>query len=241
MTSLELRNLIVSTASSAIGSHYLNGSDGAIPGTSNGMGRELLLKEDSTWSGIAVHAAKNNYGVCRGRFEKVGGKAFKKTDPDFKALEKYAEDLSSSILPSLFWGDFNNTGLYPRRDVNDGIYLGEDCRWTRHFDCESFVAWVIVTALKKDQGTWRKSIEWYNGGGGDRLEVFSKEKGTFPDQSQFLDGDILIKLKPGERHIGFTSAKGKQVIHASGRSIGVVSSTYMDTWTALARIKDSKL
>jgi hypothetical protein len=241
MTPLELRQLIISTATSAIGGHYLNGSDGATPGNADGMGRELLLKEDTTWSGISVHAAKNNYGICRGRFEKVGGKGFKKTDSDFKALEKYAEDLSNTILPSFLWWDFNNTGLYPRRDVNDGIYLGEDCRWKKHFDCESFVAWVIITALKKDKGTWRKSIEWYDGGGDGRLEVFSKAKGNFPDPSQFLDGDILIKLKPGERHIGFTSAKGKQVIHASGRSTGVITSTYKDTWTALARIKDSKL
>ena len=241
----EKRYLLLTTAwgQANLGAHYLNGSDGATPGYANGMGRSLSLAETYEIDGCAVHAARNDYDTCRGRYQKMkgsGGKRFATgTDDRDVQLPKYLTELSESWLPSaLHYKSFKSTGLYPRR-ADDYIYLGEDCRGRKHFDCESFIAWVIVEALKKDKGTWRKSIEWYEQGGGGRLDVFRRTDSNFPLSSEFLDGDMLIRLPPeGHRHMAFTAAKGKFVVHASGRSVGVISAPYSNTWSALARFKD---
>lgn len=246
-TESEKRFYIVWTASMEVysGSHYLKGSDGSVPG-GTGLVRTLGLLENLTIDNLGIHAGKNSWGVCRGRFKKVGGKQFEKgqTDRDV-LLPKYLDELKASYLSSNYWYDFNNTGLYPRRDAGY-IFLGEDCRDKRHFDCEGFIAWVLVKALNKDIGTWRKGVDWYQNGGGGRLEVFQhKGGGTYSSgtktitQSGILDGDILIR-KPnstGGEHIAFASAKGEAVIEASGKNVGVIRSKYHADWTQLARIK----
>jgi hypothetical protein len=249
-TDAEKRLTMIVTAMKEVsnGSHYMKGGDGAIPGhDGTGLQRNVELLDDLTIENLGVHAAKNGFGVCRGRWEKMtGGMQFVKgmTERD-TLLPAYLEELKSSWLPSFFWKDFNNTGLFPRRS-SGYIYLGEDCRGKKHFDCEGFVAWVLVKALGKDNGTWRKGVSWYQEGGGGRLDVYqasgsdyvSDDLGTI-SQSEIRDGDILIR-KPnsqGGEHIGIARVNGNGVLEASGKNSGVIASVYQPNWTQLARLK----
>lgn len=247
---IEKRFFIILTALNEIsaGSHYLKGGDGAIPGVAgSGLFRALTMPEDLTVEQLNIHAAHNNYGTCRGRWEKLGsGKKFIKGEHDRDVLlPEYLESLKSSYLAPEYWKDFNYTGLYPRRDAGY-IFLGEDCRGKRHFDCEGFVAWVLVKALGKDKGTWRKGVGWYQDGGG-RLDIYQDsgggiykhENGDTITQSGIRDGDILIR-KPnsyGGEHIALACAKGSGVLEASGKDRGVIFSKYHANWTQLARVK----
>jgi hypothetical protein len=247
----ERRFLIIVTAlnEALSGSHYLKGSDGAIPDVSgSGLFRELSLQENLTIEELGVHAAKNKYGTCRGKWKSLwNGKKFSKGENDRDVLlPAYLDGLKESYLPSQNWADFNKTGLYPRRDAGY-LFLGEDCREKKHFDCEGFIAWVLVKALNKDKGTWRKGVDWYQNGGGGRLDVYQHSgggkyenaSGKVITQGGILDGDILIR-KPnswGGEHIAFACIKGNAVLEASGKDIGVISSKYHANWTQLARIK----
>jgi hypothetical protein len=246
----EKRQLIILTAlaEQQKGGHYLKGADGAIPGDSgSGLFRELPVHENLDIADLGVHATKNSWGTCRGRYKKVGGKRFAKGEPDRDVLlPEYLKELEDGILPSFFWKSFNGTGLYPRRD-SGYLYLGEDCRGKRHFDCEGYIAWVLVKALNKDKGTWRKGVGWYQSGGDGRLTVYkavgnkyvNSATGETITQSEIRDGDILInKPKPGGgEHIAFALQKGNGVLEASGKDRGVLFSSYHPEWTELARIK----
>lgn len=249
-TDAEKRATMIVTAMTEVsnGSHYLTGGDGAIPGRDGtGLIRNIELLEDLTIENLGVHAAKNGFGVCRGRFEKVSGKKFVKGNSDRDTLlPRYLEELKASWVPQYFWWDFENTGLYPRRS-SGYIYLGEDCRGKKHFDCEGFVAWVLVKALGKDKGTWRKGVGWYQNGGDGRLKIYqytgggkyTNVDGDTISQSEILDGDILIR-KPnsqGGEHIAIARAKGSGVLEASGKNRGVIASVYQANWTHLARLK----
>lgn len=247
------RALIFSTAKiqADTKAHYLNGSDGAIPGSMDGTQHRLLeMNENLSVEQVSVYAASNGYGTCSGRTENIpNGKKLVKPNKDrMELLPAYLEELKSSWLSYFYYPDFNNTGLYPRLE-GGWIFLGEDCRGKRHFDCQSFVGWVICQALKQPASTWAKSIEWYNAPG-EKLDVW--QKGNMPSQSEMLDGDILIRLqtvknKEGQestrRHIAFVSAGGKTIVHASGNRVGVISQLYAQNtnWTALARIKTKYL
>ncbi len=247
----EKRTLIINTGMAEVdaGSHYTKGGDGAIPAQpGTGLFRELELVQDLTLENLGVHAARNSFGVCRGRWDVfVDGKIIKKPMPErVTLLPEYLTELSKSYLPTDYWWDFNKTGLYPR---NSGgyIYLGEDCRNKKHFDCEGFVAWVLVKAAGKDKGTWRKGVDWYQSGGDGRLDIYkasgnqyeSKILGKVIKTSDILDGDILIR-KPGPNggeHIALACAKGSGVLEATNRDHGVHHRAYKSDWTELARIK----
>ncbi len=233
------------------GSHYLKGTKGSIPGQNNsGLSQtrnvELLEDLDINSNTFGVHAGKNSYGTCPGRWENVtGGKQFVKGINDRDVLlPQYLEKLKTVSAPEQ-WESFNNTGLYPRRAYNY-MYLGEDCRNKRHFDCEGFIAWVLVKALNKDNGFWGKGVGWYQAGGDNHLDIYKAAGASYTSESlgtinkeDIRDGDILIR-KPnskGGEHIGFACAKGTGVVEASGRDRGVVYSDYKSNWTQLARIK----
>lgn len=247
------RSLIFSTAKTQadIKSHYLNGTDGGTPGNKDGQNHYLLeIKENLTEEHVSVYAVTNKNGTCSGRTERVlnGKKLVKPNQDRTELLPAYLEELKSSWKSYFYYPDFNNTGLYPRRE--DGwIFLGEDCRGKRHFDCQSFIGWVIGDALKKT-GIWGKSIEWFNNGGDGKLDVW--QGSAMPAKSEMLDGDILIRLqtttnKKGQesthRHIAFVSRGGNTIVHASGNRVGVISQLLSanPTWTALARIKSQYL
>lgn len=250
-TDAEKRILINTTAMAEVnaGGHYLKGGDGAIPGHyGSGLFRQVEVVEYCELETVSVHAAKNSFGVCRGRWGLMTlGKKFLKGDGGDRdvLLPKYLAELKASILPKYFWWDFENRGLYPR--VSSGyIYLGEDCRGKRHFDCEGFVAWVLVKALGKDKGTWRKGVSWYQDGGGGRLKIYKAvgnsykaDDGDVITTSEIRDGDILIR-KPnseGGEHIALACAGGTGVLEASSKNKGVQHSNYTANWTELARIK----
>jgi hypothetical protein len=250
LNNAEKRFLIIATAlaEQQLGGHYLSGGDGAIPNQAgSGLFRTLGLKENLAIEKLGVHAAFSDFGTCRGRYAKVGGKRFSKGEYDRDTLlPEYLDELKASYLGSEYWYDFNHTGLFPRLDKGY-LYLGEDCRGKKHFDCEGFIAWVLVKALGKDKGTWRKGVGWYQTGGEGRLDIYKAQGGGIYrhadgrtiSQGDLLDGDILIRkpTKDGGEHIAFACAKGNAVLHASGRSIGVICATYHANWTELARIK----
>ena len=119
-----------------------------------------------------------------------GGKQFAKGQYDRDTLlPAYLDELKTCGLPSSQWKSFNHTGLFPRRSAGY-LYLGEDCRGHRHFDCEGFVAWVLVKAAGKDAGTWRKGVGWYQSGGGGRLQVYQASGQKYVSN----DGIVISKL-----------------------------------------------
>lgn len=247
-----VRLLIISNAwtQALLGAHYLNGSDGAIPGMANGLkGRNVELLEKDDWDNLAIHAAK--WGkACKGR----SGKSIKPIKAEIDSLKSYCEKNKADGLSPDQWPSFEDSGLYPRRHKGKGstVYLGKDCRGKRHFDCISFVNWVLTTTLLK---SYDYSIVQYEGekdGGGVIAPVTVHEK-PFPP---LVNADILTKIKweqdidedTGElewkvdsQHIGFYMTGGS-VIEASGSEVGVIISGYKSSdWTALCRLKDSYL
>ena len=238
------------------GSHYIKGSSGSIPGENNsGLFRdaELLENLNIKSTNFGVFAAKNIFGNCPGRWKKMMGGwkfALGQYERDI-LLPAYLEELKT-ISDSWDWHSFNDSGCYPRRSGNS-IYLGEDCWGKRHFDCEGFIAWVLIKALGKDKGTWRQGVDWYQSVNNDLLKVYqyagggdykSVKHGTIT-QNDILDGDILIrkptyinkKNEPAGEHIAFACIRGTGVLEASGQDWGVIRSTYTTNWTQLARIK----
>lgn len=255
-TDAEKRAMMILCAQKEIdsGSHYMKGSSGSIPGENNsGLFRdaELLENININSANFGVFAAKNSFGTCPGRWDKmIGGKQFVKGEYDRDILLPQYLDELKTISNSWEWHGFDDTGLYPRR-ADNYFYLGEDCWGKRHFDCEGFIAWVLIKALGKDQGTWKKGVDWFQSVNNTQLKVyqaqgasyFSSEHGTIT-QNDILDGDILIRKPTGKdkkgndtgEHIAFACAKGTGVLEASGKSRGVIRSTYKANWTQLARI-----
>jgi len=253
-TDAEKRAMMILCAMQEVndGSHYMKGSSGSIPGEDNsGLCRnaEYLENPDIKSKNWGVFAARNSFGTCQGRWDKmVGGKQFVKGQYDRDTLlPKYLDELKL-ISDPWQWDSFEGTWLYPRL-ADDFIFLGEDCWQKRHFDCEGFIAWVLVKALGKDQGTWKKGVDWYQSTSNKRLEVYQASGASYVSstygtitQNDIRDGDILIR-KPSNKkgtgeHIAFACAKGTGVLEASGRSRGVIRSTYTANWTQLARIKN---
>lgn len=251
-----LRLMIVATAAqqAALGAHYINGSDGGItgmnsPGEAGGglsEDRKILHIEDHSWEKLAVHAAMYGKSVCKGRYDAVGGYVFmdetkpvstkiKKLSPPgafAKLKDEYLKDLES--LPLGQGKDFDGTRLYPRRGrsvAGDAIYLGEDCRGKRHFDCISFVNWVLTVVLQRL--IWFNIAQYQNGTAGGM-----KKK---PADTPIMNADIVTKLTPDHEHIGFLTASGK-VIHARMPELGVqVSGFNPKEWTGLCRLSDKTL
>ncbi len=254
-----IRLMIVSTAAqqAALGAHYINGSDGGITGMNKageaGGGlsadRKILHLEDHTWESLAVHAAMYGKSVCKGRYEAVGGYVFvdesKATTTKIKRIsppgafaklkDQYLKDLES--LPLGLEKDFDNTKLYPRRGRSvkgDAIYLGEDCRGKRHFDCISFVNWVLTFVLQR--------LIWYE----ENDYKTGKKMGAeiFPSKhTPLMNGDIAVRIHNGHEHIGFLTADGK-LIHARYEEAGVQVTGFVmpkDEDTKICRLSDKFL
>ncbi len=122
-------------------SHYMKGGEGSVPGGAAGLRRTTTLVEDLVIPSLGIHAARNKYGTCRGRWKELEptGKQFAKGNVDRDEwLPAYLDELKAGGQPSTLWKSFNNTGLFPR--LSEGyLYLGEDCRNKRHFDCEGLI------------------------------------------------------------------------------------------------------
>ncbi len=251
-----IRLMIVSTAAqqAALGAHYINGADGGItgmntPGEAGGgldSSRKIVEIEDHSWNNLAVHAAMYGQSVCKGRYAAVGGYVFmddtkpvstkiKKLSPPgafAKLKDEYVEELKT--IPVGLGKDFDHTGLYPRRGrsmTGDSIYLGEDCRGKRHFDCIFFVNWVLTTVLQRV--FWFNISQYQNGVAGG-----AKKK---PTETPIRNADIVTKLTDDHKHIGFLTAWGS-VIHARMPELGVqVSPFNPKDWTGLCRLSDKTL
>lgn len=243
---------IIARALLNLGSHYLNGSDGGYPGMKDGYkGRDIKLVERGDYDEVAIHTATWSKKSCTGRCTKAGGDDL---GPKNKAVKDYCEE-NEGLAPEL-WQPFQGN-LYPRRyqgKETSTIYIGEDCRDVRHFDCISFVNWVLTTALQK---SFSYSIVQYEGkkSGAGVIAPVKTFKAPFTD---LQNADILTKIKwkydPNKdgveddkdwavesQHIGFYMAGGK-VIEASGAKVGVIISDYKQSdWTGMSRIKDSYL
>lgn len=240
-----LRAMVVSTAAqqAMFGAHYINGSDGGITGM-NAAGeaggglsasRKIFLLEDYSWDKLAVHAAIYGGRVCRGRYDAVGGKKFMPGTPELTKLkDEYVPGLAST-MPALV-KPFPGTMLYPRRGRSksgDTIYLGEDCRNKRHFDCISFVNWVLTTVVGR--------LIWY-----EEKDYFSGKKMNAQifdsSHTSFKNGDIGVRIDAGgHEHIGFLNTSG-QMIHARDPERGVQVSSFemkRDSFTKICRLPDS--
>ncbi|MER2557758.1 MAG: hypothetical protein ABTQ93_09815 [Candidatus Competibacter denitrificans] len=242
-----IRALIVATAAqeAALGAHYINGADGGIPGK-NAAGeaggglsasRKIFLLEDHTWENLAVHAAMYGKSVCKGRYEAVGGKKFITNQPDLDAL-KYAYMMELKLLPPGNGKAFAGTGLYPRRGRSkpgDTIYLGEDCRNKRHFDCISFVNWVLTTVLKRL--VWFQEKDYFKG---TKMGAKILPATHIP----LMNADIGVRIDAkGHEHIGFLTVDGK-MIHARYPEAGVQVTGFLmekDSFTKICRLPDSFL
>jgi len=239
--------MIVATAANeaALGAHYINGADGGIPGKNTvgeaGGGisesRKIVLLENHTWEDLAVHAAMYGKSVCKGRYDSVGGKKFQVNWPDYDALKfAYMPDLK--LTPLGHGKPFAGTGLYPRRGRSmkgDTIYLGEDCRGKRHFDCIFFVNWVLTTVLKRL--IWFQEKDYFEG---KKIPVEPLTAMHTP----LMNGDIVVRIDAkGHEHIGFLTAEGR-MIHARDPERGVRVTDFVlakDIFTRICRLPDSFL
>jgi hypothetical protein len=240
-----LRAFVISTAATqaAIGAHYINGSDGGITGK-NAVGeaggglsasRKIYLLEDYTWAKLAVHSAIYGGRVCKGRYAAVGGRKFLPGTTDLTTLKDvYVPSLASATPETV--KPFTGTMLYPRRGrsrPDDTIYLAEDCRNKRHFDCISFVNWVLTTVVGR--------LIWY-----EEKDYFSGSKMNAqilnPTHMPLKNADIGVRIDAsGHEHIGFLTSSG-QMIHARDPERGVQVSPFempKDSHTKICRLPDS--
>ena len=184
-----------------------------------------------------MHAAMYGNSVCVGRYEAVGGKRFDAKMPDFDALKfAYMEELK--YLPPGQGKQFAGSGLYPRRGrrmEGDTIYLGEDCRGKRHFDCIFFVNWVLTTVLQR--------LIWYSEK--DYFEGKKMSARILPATAgPLMNRDIVVRIDAkGYEHIGFLTSVG-QMIHARYPEAGVQKTGFVvakDVYTRICRLPDSFL
>lgn len=227
----------------AFGAHYINGSDGGITGM-NAAGqaggglsasRKIYLLEDRSWEKLAVHAAIYGGRVCKGRYAAVKGAMFLPNTAELTQLkDEYVPSLSSHLPGNE--PPFPNTYLYPRRgrsQPGDAIYLGEDCRNKRHFDCISFVNWVLTITVGRL--IWYEEKDYFKGA--------KMNAQIFPaTHTSFKNADIAVRIdSAGKEHIGFLTSYG-QMIHARTPERGVEVSDFemkKDDFTRICRLPDS--
>jgi hypothetical protein len=135
----------------AAGAHYLWGSAGEIPDTTDSPtasnSRKAVFMEPSrlTPSNPSVMAAKATDGgahVCAGRYHNIkggGGRTFSPADRD---LIDYLKSLGG--IPEASWQPF--CGKFTPRimsgsTVETEMVWGEQCKGIRHFDCVGFINW----------------------------------------------------------------------------------------------------
>ena len=235
--------IVTAAQQAALGAHYINGSDGGITGM-NAAGeaggglsasRKIYLLEDNSWEKLAVHASIYGGRVCPGRYNAVGGEMFQ---PNTEKLRKLKDEYVPSLaeVPPELAKPFPGTMLYPRRSRSKAggtIYLGEDCRNKRHFDCISFVNWVLTSVVGRL--IWYAEKDYFSGG--------KMNAQILPaTHTPFKNGDIGVRIDAsGKEHIGFLTAYG-QMIHAREPEKGVQVSAFemkKDSFTKICRLPDS--
>ncbi|HKV25019.1 MAG TPA: hypothetical protein VJN93_10555 [Candidatus Acidoferrum sp.] len=246
------RKAITTFARTFLGSHYLWGSAGAIPGFPNGAryrpGAVPWNEASLRIQDLSICAAKcdvDGHYVCAGRFDKCGGMTVSDTDThvgDF--LKKCSDEYPNAMIAQ--WESIQ-VKLTPRRvqgkDVPSAgkIAWGENCYGKRHFDCISFVNYVLTeTAVvsNKKEG-WHGGIENY------ASDYWTKD---VPLTDAAVAGDILIRFTDGDdgkrhyHHIGFLDDNG-YVVQAEMASAGVHADERYNAanWQMRRRVPDSQL
>jgi hypothetical protein len=214
------------------GSHYLMGADGGYPqangAPSGGLKqREIELLNVKKPDSVAIETARYSKWLCHGRLERVGGCELPlgKKENLQPCLETY--------WPESRWA---STGLTPRSKNWTTVMVGERCTGKRHFDCIFFVNWVITKALMKSKRPTYKISQWANPEVAP-VQIFKKSK---LGRENLEDGDIFINLDSEPKHIGFFLADGTRM-HASGANRGVIHNEYSNSYTHVARLRDSYL
>lgn len=228
------RQLIIHAARKHLGAHYLWGSGGARPGVSDGAwyraGDVDLQSPSLNPSSPAVFAAvcsKDGVHVCAGRY--LGIQGGRQTSRDAVDLKSYLDSLSK--LPQTMWLPYYSY-FSPRNVVGHTIddapkiVWGEDCRGTRHFDCISFINYVLTEST---QPFWSADIK----------QMHLPQSGTVSVDMNAtpVDGDILFR---GNQHIAFLCANGR-VIQAEDHSHGVHENEKYHAvhWSERRRVADS--
>ncbi len=219
------------------GSHYLWGSGGDSPLDRNGVfykrNSVTYVPPSTKVAAPMVFAAQCDWAghyVCAGRFAKIPGGRY--ADPSDWDLGNYLSGLEN--LPQEMWRPF--CGCFSPRVVrgknvsNDGrIVWGEDCRGVRHFDCISFVNFVLTGTTKPD---WAYSIPQYNSNASGLTASVGLKDPAVP-------GDILLR---NEEHIALL-CENNFVIQAQDHANGVHEGERFEPkkWTARFRVLDSQL
>ena len=208
---------IIDFARQFIGSHYLWGSGGDTPDGRNGI---WYLKEVTRLAPpstdpkapmvFAAQCDSSGHFVCSGRFRDIDGGRY--ADPNDWDLQNYLAGLAP--LPLDLWCPyfvyFSPRVMQGRNLSNSDsgrIVWGEDCRGIRHFDCISFVNWVLTGATKPN---WPYNITQYQNNTSWRTTPVDLD-------APAVAGDILLRHVD---HIALLTAEGT-VIQAEEHAHGV--------------------
>jgi hypothetical protein len=243
------RKAITTFARTLIGCHYLWGSGGAYPGHLNGAryrpGSVPWNEPSLQITSLSICAAKCDvlgHYVCAGRFDKAGGYELKPDDPSLKNfLSQYAsadlaqwESMTLRLTPRIVRGkDVPSAGK---------IIMGENCVGVRHFDCISFINYVL--------GETTKSPDPKNGWSGN-IQQWASDLWTtdVPLGDPRVAGDILIRYFDDDKgrhynHIAFLDDDG-YVVQAEMASAGVhARERYIadpKVWKLRRRMKDQHI
>jgi hypothetical protein len=229
------RNQIAKVAAqlAADGGHFLNGAQGAEPGSRAGpLNRLVSEKRQSFKPSAPMLQAAAMTSTCKGRFETAGGRVIS-THKDKEALKKYLVEQETILVlgGSIFdlqpferakGSDGRLHALFPRT-IGNQIILGERCTGKRHFDCIGFVNFCISQVLSPK---WNRS--------------FTQYRRDFDPVAQrdLQPGDIVIRVK-GEKGPDGVAARtshagicyrhpklGIRVLNCAAGSTGLISSTY---------------
>ncbi len=226
------RQMIVNHARRLTGSHYLWGSGGAKPDVSDGAwyraGSVTLVPPVLDAMAPSVFAAQcsvDGLHICAGRYKKIPGG--RQTQAGIQDVRLYLDGLSQ--LPQSMWQPYY--GVFTPRTVvgytvDRKIVWGEDCRDKRHFDCISFINYVLTNST---QPFWNGSIE--------QFRTNSAITTAINMDDPPVPGDLVFH---GNDHIAFLCETGK-VIQAQDHANGVhEDETYHPVhWSDRRRIPDA--
>ncbi len=235
---LQARQKIVDYARTLVGSHYLWGSGGATPGGQDGAKYRpgfVTYHPASTDPRrpyiFAAHCNVQGYYVCAGRYDHIpGGRPARPTDHDLISYLASLDEMTPALWRP-FYGHFSPR-VIEGKDIDEANWIvwGEDCGRKRHFDCISFVNFVLDATTNTD---WSSDIDHYH-------DTFTS---TVDLKDPIVPGDILFrggldkKSKMAWHHIAFLCDDG-YVVQAQQATKGVHDDEKFapGLWTARGRL-----
>ena len=145
--------------------------------------------------------------VCAGRFMRFAKGAASVVDPEYLKYMDYLRNTpeqnwqpyQGQLSPRLAAGNIGANHLRP--------VWGEDCRNKRHFDCDSFVNYVLTKTTKKPWGFTQPQYMTMS-----RPDYWTEVDRTAPP----ADGDILLRVD----HVALLAADN-HVVQAQQHDTGV--------------------